>query len=456
MTKQLILIAFAVTVASAQPVVAPTNEPLGTARGENVGSYNITNAFETGYRFATVGGNEEKYRSDVNFGNGIRLLSGNLTINSRDGHGKYFDELLLTTQGLGNDPYQYSSLRIAKNQLYRYDFTWRLNDYYNQALAVASGQHFRDTRKMLGDHNLVLFPQSAIRFFLGYSNVNQTGPALSTANLFSTRGDEFPLFTDIQRRQNEYRLGVEVSAFGAKLSVFRTWEYFKDDTRDTSGPQAGNNPDDTVTLQSYRRDQPYHGNTNSWRTNLVWDRFKRFTVHGRFTYAGGRRDFIFDEFASASQRINAIRDMQTVVFGNARRPVTTGSMTLTFYPTSNLTVSNVTAYHNTRIDGDGTYRLLDTNTLTFESLEFQLLAIRTFTNATDVVGACISGGRKERTEERNLPSRVENARTSVSQFSHDRFPLLMMKSWKTMVMRPAIPATGCGSKRPKGTINSAK
>ena len=37
---------------------------------------------------------------------------------------------------------------------------------------------------MLGDHNLVLFPQSAIKFFLGYWNVNQTGPALSTANLF--------------------------------------------------------------------------------------------------------------------------------------------------------------------------------------------------------------------------------------------------------------------------------
>ena len=50
MTKQLIHCIRRVTVASAQPVVAPTNEPLGTARGENVGSYNVTNSFETGYR----------------------------------------------------------------------------------------------------------------------------------------------------------------------------------------------------------------------------------------------------------------------------------------------------------------------------------------------------------------------------------------------------------------------
>src|SRR5712692_8572920 len=89
-------------VASAQQVVAPTNEPVGPPRGENAGDYNITNSFETGYRWHTVGGNVGKYRSDVNFGNGIRLLGSNLTINSKDGHGHYFDELLLSTQGLGN------------------------------------------------------------------------------------------------------------------------------------------------------------------------------------------------------------------------------------------------------------------------------------------------------------------------------------------------------------------
>ena len=40
----------------AQQVVAPTTETLGTARGEDHGSYNITNSFETGYRFSMVGG----------------------------------------------------------------------------------------------------------------------------------------------------------------------------------------------------------------------------------------------------------------------------------------------------------------------------------------------------------------------------------------------------------------
>src|SRR6516225_2915770 len=115
---------------AAQPVVAPTTESVGAARGVNMGDYNITNSFETGYRFAEVSGDLGKYRSDVNYGNGIRLLSSSLAIYSRDGHGNLFDQILLNTLGLGNDPYQNVTLRVEKNRIYRYNLLWRLDDYF--------------------------------------------------------------------------------------------------------------------------------------------------------------------------------------------------------------------------------------------------------------------------------------------------------------------------------------
>src|SRR5579872_6054766 len=71
----------------AQQVVAPTPDQVGSPRGENAGNYNITQSFETGYRFSLVGGNLGEYRTDVNYGNGVRLLGSSLTVNSRDGHG---------------------------------------------------------------------------------------------------------------------------------------------------------------------------------------------------------------------------------------------------------------------------------------------------------------------------------------------------------------------------------
>lgn len=158
-----------------QPTVAPTTEPVGSARGQDVSGYNVVNSFETGYRFRSVGGNLGKYRSDVNFGNGVRLLGSSLSVHSREGQGGYFDELLLNTQGLGNDPYQSSSLRIRKNRMYSYDLLWRQNEYFNPALPLASGLHLRDTSRAMQDHNLVLFPQSSFRLLAGFSRVSQSG-----------------------------------------------------------------------------------------------------------------------------------------------------------------------------------------------------------------------------------------------------------------------------------------
>src|SRR5580658_11369731 len=115
------LFIFLASFALPQPPVAPTNEQVGPLRGENQGEYNIIDSFELGYRFASVGGDGGMYDSTVNYGDGIRLLSSSLTVQSRDGHGKFFDHLVITTQGLGNDPYQSAMLRIEKNRIYRYD-----------------------------------------------------------------------------------------------------------------------------------------------------------------------------------------------------------------------------------------------------------------------------------------------------------------------------------------------
>ena len=98
----------AIGALSAQQVVAPTQEPVGSGtRRKHAADYNITNSFELGYRWSLVGGDVGEYRSDVNYGNGVRLLGSSLSVDSKDGHGHYFDQILLNTEGLGNDPYQF-------------------------------------------------------------------------------------------------------------------------------------------------------------------------------------------------------------------------------------------------------------------------------------------------------------------------------------------------------------
>jgi len=371
-------------MAAAQQVVAPTPEQVGSTRGDNYGDYNVTNWFETGYRWALVDGNLGEYRSQVNYRNGIRLLGSGLTVNSKDGHGRFFDEIVLSTQGLGNDPYQSAMLRIQKNSLYRYDLMWRLNEYYNPGLITSGGEHLMDTRRRLQDHDFTLLPQAKIRFHLGYSRNSQDGPALTTIQLWDARGDEFPLFQNVKRQQNEYRAGFDLDWKGFRLTVQHRWVNFKEDTPVAlDGSTAGNNPNDAVTLTQFQRSEPYHGNSPGWLGTLYTDR-KRFAINARATYVGGIRGFVMDESAAGTDRFANPMNRQVLVTGDASRPVTAGDFSLSVFATRRLTVVNNTSVHSTRIDGNAFYTEFDNATLNSQTIFFRYLGVRTVSNTTSL------------------------------------------------------------------------
>lgn len=382
MTSALFLVLTSLAV-QAQPPVAPTPDPNASARGENTGGYNILNSFEAGYRWRTTDGNAGKYRSDINYGNGLRLFSSRLRINSREGQGRLFDEIVLNTQGMGNDPYESAVLRVEKNRLYRYDMLWRLSDYFNPALTIAGGQRLIDTRRTFQDHDFTLFPQGRYKLFLGYSRNSQYGPGLSTVQLFDARGDEFPLFLDVRRQRNEYRLGGEATVAGFTLNVLHGWDNFKDDTPlGLRGPEPGNNPADNTSLSALRRLEPYHGNSPYWRIGLFRNE-RRYGVNARYTNVSGRRDFVFDEAAAGTDRFASARNRQILVAGSGSRPVTAGSLNLSLMPTGRLTMTNHSSFHNTRMDGSGAYSQVDNNQPGVSTRSFQFLGIRSIQTLTD-------------------------------------------------------------------------
>ncbi|MBS1824995.1 MAG: hypothetical protein JST93_06715 [Acidobacteria bacterium] len=366
----------------AQPTVAPTREEVGNPRGENSGGYNILNSFETGYRFRSIGGNYGKYRSDVNFGNGIRLLGSQLRVSSREGHGKLFDDLSLTTQGIGNDPYQSASLRIEKNRFYRYDMLWRLNEYYNPALTVSFGQHLLDTRRRFQDHDFTLFPQGSFKLFGGYTRNSQTGPGLATTQIFDSRGDEFPLFLNVDRRRTEYRLGGEATLAGFRLNILRGWDRYEENSPLSASALAGNNPTDNTRLTNFQRTEPYQGNAPYWRLALIRNA-RTFNINARYANVSGRRDFLFDELATGANRLGVAQNRQVLVAGAGSRPVVSGSLNVSFLPTKRLTVTNHTSFHNTRMDGSGAYREINNNNAQDAIFNFNFLGIRAIQNLTD-------------------------------------------------------------------------
>jgi hypothetical protein len=373
----------------AQQVAAPTPETVVTPRGENHGNYNITNSFETGYRWSLVGGDLGEYRSDVNYRNGLRLLSGTFSIDSKDGHGHYFDQILLNTMGLGNDPYQSAVLRIQKNGLYRYDMTWRLNDYFNPGLTVAGGLHRMDTERRMQDHELTLFPQSAFRVRVGYSRNTQDGPTLATSQELdsnSTNSTGLPVFADLRRQWNEYRLGADMVFAGFKFTVLHRWDFYKEDTASSAfGVVTAASlgiPNDLTTLQQYTKTAPVHGRNPGWMGNLTANH-KRWAMNARMNYLRGHNDFAMNEFASGLGRFGDAANRQVLVQGSADRPVVAGDFNFSVFPTSRLTLVSNTSVDNMRINGPSSYTDVINGSNPGPTIYFRYLGIRTVTNSTD-------------------------------------------------------------------------
>jgi hypothetical protein len=387
MLKSTLLILASLAALHAQPVVAPTTEQVGSPRGENKGDYNITNFFETGYRWSIVDGSLPEYRSVVNFGDGVRLLSSGLSIDSKDGHGKYFDQILLNTIGLGNDPYQNATLRVQKNGLYRYDMTWRLNAYYNPGLTVAGGLHRMDTVRRLQDQEFTLLPQSHYRFRVGYSRNTQDGPALSTSEEFDNNSTGLPVFADIRRQWNEYRVGGDVELSGFRFTVLRRWDYYKEDTPFSnfgvvSAMSVGAATDLTV-LQQFHKSVPNHGRIPGWFGNLAGVR-KHWALNARASYLNGHNQFALGETATGLDRFGGAANRQIAVLGNADRPWFNSDLSVTFFPTSRITVINNTSVSNLRISGPSSFTEIANGFNSGESVFFRFLGIRLVTNSTDV------------------------------------------------------------------------
>jgi len=378
---------------AAQEVVAPTPDKVGSVRGDNWDGYNIVNSFETGYRFLSASGNLNTYKSNENFGNGVRLLSSFLTVNSKDGHGPLFDEIVLTTEGLGGDPYVHASLRVQKNRLYEYTLLWRRSDYFNPGLVTGGGQgeHLLDTSYTLQDHDLTLFPQSKVRVFLGYTRDSQGGAGISTVQLFDPNGifdptgNVFPLFMNVKRVENEYRLGFEAHWLGFTFNAIHGWQDFKDDSTDQfSGASNGDGFNSNTILNLFGRTQPYHGTSPYWRAALFRNG-RLFNFNGRFTYTGGERAFLANETALGVNQFGAAANQQILTFGSARRPVATGNASLSLFPTQRLTITENVSFYNVRTDGNSAYLQFSNAVQSTDLLFYQYLGIRTAATRTDAL-----------------------------------------------------------------------
>lgn len=357
-------------------------------KGIDQGNYNILQSIEFGGRFVSITGDQSAYDTFVNLQQGPRLLGFTTEMRSLNHHGTLFDHLYFSNFGYGGDPNDVSRLRMSKNKWYDFDALFRRDenfwDYSLQANplnpvapafanapagftpVIPSSPHRFDTRRRLGDYNLLLLPQSRVRFRVGYARNTNEGPTFTTIH----QGTEQLLFQDWKTTVNTYRVGVDVRLLPrTSISFDQLWNYYKGDTGSTDknqlfalsngtpvdlgvsfnaganqpcgntfgGPPAGAVNPACSAYFSYLTHARTRTNTLTEQISLQSNYWKNVDISARFSYSGGDAkvgDYIENVFGREA-RTN-LRNAQTTGSVPGRHAMATSDFGLTWHITDSL------------------------------------------------------------------------------------------------------------------------
>jgi hypothetical protein len=320
--------------------------------GRIVGSYSLISSVEVGYRFVDTDGSHERYLSDVNVRDGLRLLEYSLDARSITGRGELFDYFRAEATNLGGDQSQYISVRADKARTYKLDATTRRFYYYRFLPTLANNRHNYDLRQQVSDVSLKLFPQRAVRFNLGYGRSMSKGPYGST---YTYEKDEFPINGTSRWSADDYRLGLDATYRGWTFLLDQSYRYLKNDTEYSQDTQnnTGDNTSNTSVLTFFDRVAPTRARALITRASAQGNLSQRLHLVLRGLHVGETSRL---NEAQLTQGVNSsgarILGNQISSTGRATRSTDTVDAGITYDLTEHISVSNTFTYYSYDIQGD--------------------------------------------------------------------------------------------------------
>jgi hypothetical protein len=355
-------------------------------QGVEQGNYNIKQSIEFGGRILDVTGDSQTYDTFVNLQQGPRLLGFTTEMRSLDHHGSVFDRLYFSNFGYGGDPNDVSRLRVSKNRWYDFDALFRRDEnFWNYSLLanplnpvtpsftnaptgftplISASPHNLNTRRKLGDYNLLLLPQSRIRLRLGYARNIHEGPAFTTIH----QGTEQLLLQNWKATVNTYRVGADWRFLPrTSASYDQIWNDYKGDTGAAdqnqlfalsngqpvdlgvsfnaganqpcgatfNGPPAGAVNAACSAYFSYLRNARSRTHTPTEQVSMQSNYWKDLDLSARLSYTGGdARVFGYQQSLAGRESRTNLRNDSTVGSVLGRRVMATADFGATWHITS--------------------------------------------------------------------------------------------------------------------------
>jgi len=369
--------------------------------GRVINGYQVNQTIEVGGRIVDAEGSQAVYDTFVNLHSGPRVLDYSLRLHSIDHSGKLVDDLSWTNSGYGGDPETMTRIGVSKNRWYDFSAQLRRNvnfyDYnafanpFNYGPTVASPTrptvvnfndsiHMMNTRRKMGDFNLTILPQSAIRFRIGYSRVLNDGPSYSSFH----EGTDVQLFQNYKLQQDQLQFGVDwrfakrsnltfdhilvvgdnrtsyndvsnmfITVGGNNLPVDSgaIWNTYYGQPCANPTVSASNvlTPTNCGIYASYSRSGPVHTNTPTERLTFTSNYFKKLDLNGSIGYTYGNT-YIRNYRERAQDYVTRTNEVGFQFTGptNAARKSANADFGFTFHLTDSWAISNQTRWLNYR------------------------------------------------------------------------------------------------------------
>ena len=390
-------------------------EPTSATSGEDAGDYTVTSSLEFGYRGIRVGGDTNKYKSDLNYKAGPRVFDSSLLLQAKDGKGGLLNSLLVTSTGWGADPTGNMRLSVEKPQAYRFDASYRRLKYYRfldnfanpqwsflTQVNPATGVRGYDTRTQLGDFDLTILPKNeTISFNVGYSPERYNGSYFSS---YHVGGNEFLESSNARHRANDIRVGADGKLGPIDWTFLQGFRRFREDTFIDSVPAGLNTASTAARLTSYTRNEPTRGRVDFTRASAHTLVAKKLDLTARLVYSRAKSTFNFLETFTGVNWNPRITGWPQTSFPKVGGGTVTVGATPNTLNLGRYNITGNTKRPNTQFDLGATFLATDkfriSNTFRIEDFEINGLDVfADFFSITRTIPATVVGGPGTRLDE---------------------------------------------------------
>ncbi|HLY19849.1 MAG TPA: hypothetical protein VKR61_21630 [Bryobacteraceae bacterium] len=318
----------AIPLLAQQPAASPTpsTEPV------------VTGSIDLGYRFTSIGGDNDVYRSVVNLGQGPRLIGLDFSIT--DPRKRLFDRLDVRANNWGGDPYNTVTVNAAKQGIYDFHFDYRDVAYFNllpsfadpllgTGIVLDENSYF--TRRRMSDFELDLRPGHRIIPYLAYGRDSGQGTGITT---FVSDVNQYPVADRMFDKTDNFRGGVrlEFSQWHATLEQGGTT--LRDDQEAYAGGfGAGNNPQpyfgQTLDLTSLAQSYGVRGDSIYTKALFTANPFSWLDAYGQFLYSRPQTNVNYSQYNAGSfvllSSLLFYTGEQALGYTTAKQPHTAGN-----------------------------------------------------------------------------------------------------------------------------------